>query len=161
MVAFPRRGVKITTVGNTLTVKMTDDPDNPEFEYLAHTRGTTRKEKFYLGAYKGFTYASKLRSWSGKAPTVSQTIATFRTQAQANGAGYDQSGFYQLTFRQAMYILKYRNLDSQTVIGRGFVDGNSAATNTGNTNKRGMDWGETTGKQQMKLFGLEDFWGIS
>ena len=159
MVAFPRRGVKITTVGNTLTVKMTDDPDNPEFEYLAHTRGTTRKEKFYLGAYKGFTNASKLRSWSGKAPTVSQTIATFRTQAQANGVGYDQSGFYQLTFRQAMYILKYGNLDSQTVIGRGFVDGNSAATNTGSTNQRGMDWGETTGKQQMKLFGLEDFWG--
>jgi hypothetical protein len=159
MIAFPRKGLKIETIGNNLKISMTDDPDNPEFEYLAHTRGTTRKEKFYLGAYKGFTDASKLRSWSGKAPTVSQTIATFRTQAQANGAGYDQSGFYQLTFRQAMYILKYRNLDSQTVIGRGFVDGNSAATNTGSTNQRGMDWGETTGKQQMKLFGLEDFWG--
>lgn len=159
MIAFPRRGVKITTVGNTLTISMTDDPDNADFEYLAHTRGTTRKEKFYLGAYKGYNLSSKLRSLSGKAPTATQTIGTFRTQAQANGSGYDQSGFYQLTFRQAMYLLKYKNLDSQTAVGRGYVDGNSAAINTGGTNAKGMDFGETTGKLQMKLFGLEDFWG--
>ncbi|MEG1820496.1 MAG: hypothetical protein RR261_06690, partial [Oscillospiraceae bacterium] len=159
MIAFPRRGVKITTVGNTLTISMTDDPDNADFEYLAHTRGSARKEKFYLGAYKGYTASSKLRSLSGKAPTATQTIGTFRTQAQANGSGYDQSGFYQLTFRQAMYLLKYKNLNSQTAVGRGYVDGNSAAINTGGTNAKGMDFGETTGKLQMKLFGLEDFWG--
>ncbi|WP_113674573.1 hypothetical protein [Vallitalea guaymasensis] len=159
MVAFPRRGVKITTVGTTLTIKMTDDPDNADFEYIAHTRGITNKEKFYLGAYKGFVDSSKLRSWSGKTPTASQTIGTFRTQAQANGAGYDQSGFYQLIFRQVMYLLKYRNLDSQTAVGRGYVDGNSAAIATGGTNAKGMDFGEATGKLQMKLFGLEDFWG--
>jgi hypothetical protein len=33
--------------------------------------------------------------------------------------------------------------------------------NTGRTNTRGMDWGETTGKEQMKLFGIEDFWGYA
>ena len=159
MVAFPRRGVKITTIGNILTISMTDDPDNADFEYLAHTRGSTRKEKFYLGAYKGFVDSNKLRSWSGKLPTASQTIGTFRTQAQANGSGYEQSGFYQLTFRQCMYILKYKNLNSQTAVGRGYVDGNSAAIATGGTNAKGMDFGETTGKLQMKLFGLEDFWG--
>ena len=159
MIAFPRRGVKITTVGNTLTISMTDDPDNADFEYLAHTRGSARKEKFYLGAYKGYNLSSKLRSLSGKAPTATQTIGTFRTQAQANGSGYDQSGFYQLTFRQAMYLLKYKNLDSQTAVGRGYVDENTAAIATGGTDKKGMDFGETTGKLQMKLFGLEDFWG--
>lgn len=159
MVAFPRRGVKITTVGTTMTIKMTDDPDNADFEYLAHTRGSTRKEKFYLGAYKGNTISSKLRSLSGKTPTATQTIGTFRTQAQANGAGYEQSGFYQLMFRQAMYLLKYKNLNSQVAVGRGYVDGNSAAIATGGTNAKGMDFGETTGKLQMKLFGLEDFWG--
>ena len=58
-----------------------------------------------------------------------------------------------------MYLLKYKNLDSQTAVGRGYVDGNSAAIATGNTNSKGMDWGETTGTYQMKLFGLEDFWG--
>lgn len=158
MIAFPKRGVKITTVGNILTVSMTDDPDNADFEYLAHTRGSTRKEKFYLGAYKGFNSSSKLRSLSGKTPTASQTIGTFRTQAQANGSGYENSGFYQLVFRQVMYLLKYKNLDSQTTVGRGNVD-SSSLLNTGGTDTKGMDFGETTGKLQMKLFGLEDFWG--
>jgi hypothetical protein len=159
MVGFPRRGIKISTVGTTVKIQMTDDPDNVDFEYYAHKRGAIDKDIFYLGAYKGFFDGSKLRSWSGKLPTVEQTIGTFRTQAQANGAGYDQSGFYQLIFRQCMYLLKYKNLDSQVAVGRGYVDGNSAAIATGGTNAKGMDFGETTGKLQMKLFGLEDFWG--
>lgn len=159
MIAFPRRGLTISTSGNIVTIKMTDNPDDANFEYNAHTRGTTAKNKFYLGAYKGNTISSKLRSLSGKAPTANQTIGTFRTQAQANGAGYEQSGFYQLIFRQVMYLLKYKNLNSQVALGRGYVDGNSAAIATGGTNAKGMDFGETTGKLQMKLFGLEDFWG--
>lgn len=159
MIGFPRRGVKISTVGTSVTIKMTDDPNNADFEYYAHKRGAVDKDIFYLGAYKGSLDGSKLKSWSGKMPKAEQTIGTFRTQAQANGAGYDQSGFYQLIFRQAMYILKYKNLDSQTAVGRGYVDGNTAAIATGGTDKKGMDFGETTGKLQMKLFGLEDFWG--
>ena len=171
MIAFPRRGLRITTIGNIITVSMTDNPNDPDYEYNAHRRGSTGKEKFYLGAYKGFESDSKLRSLSGKAPTSNKTIGAFRTLAQANGAangaggsGYDQSGFYQLVFRQAMYLLKYKTLDSQTAVGRGYVDTGVAyttynAATTGGTNTKGMDWGETTGNQQMKLFGLEDFWG--
>lgn len=158
MIAFPRRGLQINTVGNILTISMTDDPDNPDFEYLAHTRGNTRKEKFYLGAYKGYTVSSRLRSLSGKKPTSSQKIGTFRTQAQANGAGYEQSSFYQLIFRQAMYLLKYKNLNSQDAVGKGNTNLTSLM-NTGSTDLKGMDFGETTGKLQMKLFGLEDCWG--
>lgn len=159
MIAFPRRGIKISTSGNIVTVSMTDAPDDPEFKYYAHTRGSQRKDKFYLGAYKGYYDGSKLRSLSGKTPIASQTISAIRTYARNNGAGYDQSAFYQLVFRQVMYLLKYKSLNSQTALGRGYVDGNGGAINTGGTNIRGMDFGETTGKVQMKLFGLEDFWG--
>lgn len=158
MIAFPRRGVRIETNGNIVTISMTDDPDNADFEYLAHERGTIRKEKFYLGAYKGYTNSSKLRSLSGKTPTVNQTIGTFRTQAQANGEGYENSGFYQLIFRQVMYILKYKNLDSQTALGQGYTEGNAAVA-TGGTNTNGMDYGTTSSTTRIKLFGLEDFWG--
>lgn len=160
MIAFPRLGVKISTDSNdVVTISMTDNPNDENFTYYAHTRGTTNKDVFYLGAYKGYNSSNKLRSLSGKTPTASTTIGNFRTYAQANGTGYEQSGFYQLVFRQCMYLLKYKNLDSQTAVGRGYVDGNSASIATGNTNAKGMDWGETTGKYQMKLFGLEDFWG--
>ena len=57
-----------------------------------------------------------------------------------------------------MYLLKYKNLDSQSALGQGYVGG-SAAANTGATNTRGMDYGTTSTTTQMKLFGLEDFWG--
>lgn len=159
MIAFPRRGLSISTSGDIVTIKMTDNPDDANFEYYAHKRGSVDKDIFYLGAYKGNNVSSRLRSLSGKVPTTNQFIGTFRTQAKANGAGYDQSGFYQLTFRQAMYLLKYKNLNSQVAVGRGYLDGNMGVINTGGTNAKGMDFGETTGKLQMKLFGVEDFWG--
>lgn len=159
MIAFPKLGYKISTSGDILTVSMTNNPNAKGYCYLAHTRGTTVKDKFYLGAYKGYTLDSKLRSLSGKGPTVNTTISDFRTQAQANGSGYDQSAFNQLVFRQCMYLLKYKNLDSQTALGYGYANGNSWLIVTGGTNAKGMDYGETTGKLQMKLFGLEDFWG--
>ena len=158
MIAFPKLGYKISTSGDIVTVSMTENPNAEGYCYLAHTRGTTVKDKFYLGAYKGYVTSSKLRSLSGKTPTVDTTIGNFRTQAQANGSGYDQSAFYQLVFRQCMYLLKYKNLDSQTAVGQGYVNGSSAIS-TGGTNTKGMDYGTTSQTQQMKLFGLEDFWG--
>ena len=161
MIEIPKTGFLISTVGNILTVKVTDDPNNPNFKYYAHTRVTEGdRSKLYIGAYLGWKDGSnKLRSLSGKTPTASQTIGTFRTQAKANGSGYDLVSFYPLTLLQCLYLIKYKNLDSQTALGRGYVDGNSAATNTGGTNQKGMFFGETTGKQQMKFLGIEDFWG--
>ena len=170
MIAFPRRGVKISTSGDIVTVSMTDDPDNSEFKYYAHTKKTARKEVFYLGVYKGWKDGSnKLRSLKDKAPTTNQTIGAFRTQAQANGSGYEQSAFFQLIFRQVMYLLKYKNLASQTTIGQGCVKPNhSVATNTGGSEAYGMDSEiikrtnpsyMTDQEHHVKLFGLEDFWG--
>jgi hypothetical protein len=160
MIAFPRRGLTIKTSDNKVYISMTDAQNDPTFEYNAHTRGTTDKDRFYLGAYKGYAYASNLYSLSGKSPAVSQTIGTFRTCAQNKGSGYELFAFYQLTYIQCMYILKYKSLNSQTALGQGYTaSSNSAKINTGGTNAKGMDFGETTGTLQMKLFGLEDFWG--
>lgn len=161
MIEIPKTGFLISTVGNTLTVKVTADPNNPNFKYYAHSRDVEGdRSKLYIGAYLGWKDGSnKLRSLSGKTPTASQTIGTFRTQAQANGNGYDLVSFYPLTLLQCLYLIKYKNLDSQTALGRGYVDGNSAKTDTGGTNQKGMYFGETTGKQQMKFLGIEDFWG--
>ena len=159
MIAFPKLGYKITSNDKTLTVSMTNGSNVDGYCYLAHTRGTTVKDKFYLGAYKGYLSSSKLRSLSGKKPTCNSDIGGYRRSARANGSGYDQSAYNQLVFRQCMYLLKYKNLDSQTAVGYGYANNNSASISTGGTNAKGMDFGETTGKLQMKLFGLEDFWG--
>lgn len=160
MIAFPRRGVRITTVGDILTVSMTDDPDSPDFDYYAHVRGTERRDKFYLGAYLGYIDAfPKLRSCSGKPSITKTSIKTFRSLARANGQGYDQSGFYQLLYRQCAYVLKYKNLNSQAALGRGCILLDNTNVWTGSTNMAGMDFGETTGRMKIKLFGVEDVWG--
>lgn len=131
----------------------------PSYKALAHTVGSNVKEKIYIGAYLGSELNGKLRSLSGKVPAANQTIGAFRTLSQANGAGYQQLGYYQVLMLQHLFMLKYKNRDSQSALGRGFVDGNTAAINTGGTNTKGMDFGETTGKMQMKFLGIEDFWG--
>lgn len=159
MIEFPRAGLSINTEGNIVTIKMTDNPNDPNFKYYAHTRGSQSRDYFYLGAYKGYAASSRLRSLSGKAPTGNQTIGTFRTYAQNNGAGYENSGFFQLTFRQCLYLIKYKNLDSQTTLGQGYVGGTAIQT-TGATNTNGMDYGNPlSATSRVKLFGLEDFWG--
>jgi hypothetical protein len=161
MIEIPKAGFLISTGGNIVTVKVTDNPNNPNFKYYAHSRATEGdRSKLYIGAYLGWKDGSnKLRSLSGKTPTANQTIGTFRTQAQANGAGYDIVSFYPLTLLQCLFLIKYKNRDSQTALGRGYVDGNSAAIATGGTNAKGIDFGETSGKQQMCFLNIEDMWG--
>lgn len=159
MIEFPRRGLKISKSGNQITVKMTDNADNADFDYYAHKRGSTQKDYFYLGAYLAFNQSSKLYSVTGQTPTAMVSLADFISYAHSRGTGYEIMAAYQVFFVQAMYILKYKNLNSQSAVGRGYVDGNSEAKTTGGTETNGMTWGKTTGKQHMKLFGLEDFWG--
>lgn len=161
MIVFPLRGLNIMTENNIMTVSMTDNPNDPNFSYLAHTRGDVIKDKFYCGAYVGVSIDGKLRSLSGYTPTNSGPLCSqYRTLAQANGAGYDQFMFYPVNYLIAMYLLKYKNRNSQATIGKGYTKStNTAPLNTGGTETKGMDWGEQTGTQHMKLFGMEDFWG--
>lgn len=173
MIACPRRGVRISTLGNIVTVSMTDNPNDPNFEYNAHTRGTVSKNIFYLGAYKGSELNNKLRSLSDQMTAKNKTISEFRTIAQANGksdgtsSGYDQGGWFQLIFRQVMYLLKFKNLNSQKAIGFGCI-GSTHAPWTGETNTYGMDSElvkltnpsyMTDGKHQVKCLGWEAYWG--
>lgn len=161
MVRFPRKGLRIKTVGEKVYVSMTNATDDPDFKYYAHTRGNQRKDAFYLGAYLGFEESGKLRSITGKAPTGSKTIGSFRTIAQANGAGYEQLAFYQWTFLQAMYVLKYGNLDSQTALGKGNTGNSNLTTTTGETNGKGIDFGTTSDTTKVRFQWIEDVFGTS
>lgn len=150
---------KFSQTGSTRNIRFSLTKHDIGYKALAHTVGTTLKNKIYLPAYLGYYDGTKLRSLSSKAPTVNQTIGTFRTYAQANSTGYQQMGYYPLLMLQVLYTVFFKNLDSQTALGRGYVDGNASATNTGGTNAKGMFYGENTGKQQMKFCGIEDFYG--
>lgn len=160
MVKFRRMGLRIKTVGDKVYISITDNPNSADFKYYAHTRGDAAREAFYLGAYLGCEKDGKLRSVTGKKPIENSHITNYRTLAQANGKGYDLCGFYQLTFLQAAYVLKYGNLDSQTALGKGLTGGGQSTTNnTGATNGKGVDFGSTNSNEQMRFQYIEDFWG--
>lgn len=115
----------------------------------------------YRGAFLGWVdRRGRLRSLPYKAPQTDKTIGDFRNYAKANGNGWGIVDFNLHFATQLLYSVEYGNYDSQTALGRGFVDGNSAKTNTGGTIQYGnKSYGETTGKKQMSYRGIEDFWG--
>lgn len=115
----------------------------------------------YRGAFLGWVDGQgRLRSLPNKSPQVSKTIGDFRNYAKANGNGWGIVDFNLHFATQLLYSVEYGDYDSQTALGRGFVDSNSAKTNTGSTLPFGnKSYGETTGKKQMSYRGIEDFWG--
>lgn len=158
MTKYTRGGLKMWTEDNTLHIRITDNPEAEGYSYKAFKRGSVEKDAFYLGRYKGYVSGGKMRSLSGKTPTANQTIGTFRGYAHAMGSGYENSGYYQLLWRQALYAIKYKMQNTQEVIGKGYTGG-SAVTTTGQTNGKGDTYGTTSTTQQVVLFGLEDFYG--
>ena len=165
MVEIPKMAYYMEKSGDIITCKvLVGSVDaktiDAKYSYLPFSRNSEGdRDKIYIGAYLGYDLSSKLRSLSGKSPTADKTMGAFRTIAQANGTGYQQFPFYQLTLIQILYIMKYGSLNSQIALGRGYVDKNAATITTGGTNSKGFCFGETTGRQQMKIFGIEDFWG--
>ena len=115
----------------------------------------------YAPAFKGWVDGqNRLRSLPNKQPTGNKTIGAFRNHAKNMGVGWTQMDYYLHYAIQMLYITEYGNPDSQTMIGRGYVDGNSSATTTGATLINGNNtFGETTGKKQISYRGIEDFWG--
>ena len=162
MIEFPRMGLDISTSGKVITIKLTDAKNDSNFQYLAHKRGSIQKDYFYLGAYLATDSGHGLGSNSGLAPIVNLSITEFINYAHqryTNNSRYEIMGFYQWTYVQALYVMKYGNLNSQAALGRGYVDG-SATQDTGVTNAQGMCYGNlNSGTDRMKLFGLEDLWG--
>lgn len=159
MIEFPRMGLDISTSGKVITIKLTDAKNDSNFQYLAHKRGNMQKDYFYLGAYSATGSSSKLGSNSGFAPLVSTSITNFINYAHNRGSGYEIMAFYQWTYIQCLYVMKYGNLNSQAALGKGYISG-SAAQTTGATNTQGMCYGNpNNGTDRMKLFGLEDLWG--
>ena len=141
--------VEITDDARSLTDGFTD--------YAFSYKGKVR-DKFYIGAYKGHIVDGKLRSISGVLPESRKTIGTFRTAAQANGNGYEITPFNKLTLLQALYVVRYKSLDSRAALGKGYTEADSYAP-TGNTDKDGLYFGNQDGERQVKCHGIEDLWG--
>lgn len=165
MVAFPKRGVKIETIGNELRVSMTDDPDKEGFKYYAHSYGEHNNcNIIYIGAYQSCLYSRsgseiELHSLSNKT-RISKNIVEFRQCANKRGYGYEQMTFYVKLFLCCAYILRNGNLNSQQVNGEGLWINQSTYGIIGTTtNDKGMNYVAEGYSQRVKALGIEDLWG--
>lgn len=153
---------KFTKSGNKLKISVSNVKEDDT--WLCFTDfGNGEEEYAYRGAYKAGVLSGAttvMRSVSGVAPLVSITRATGRTYATNRGDGYHQNNFYLLLLWQVMYLLMYKNRDSQTCLGQGrSLSSNTAAANTGWSNEKPFCWGDQGGVNGVVFLGVEDFYG--
>jgi hypothetical protein len=157
MIEIPRFYYKISRVGDFVDIKVSNVKQEGFTDWAFSYNGEV-KDRFYVGAYLGYVDGNnKLRSLSGKTVTGELTIGQFRTAAQANGTGYEQLSFNKLTALQVLFVLQFKNLNSQAALGAGLTGDDFKPTGANDTN--GMNYGTTSAATQVKFNGIEDFWG--
>lgn len=166
MIAFPKTYYKIIDNGdNTATVHISNHKLDDDYKCWSHI-GLDGKEKdwCYMAAYDGSYVGGKLRSLTGQSPMVSQTAQEEVNRALANNPNSSNKNWYtgvaaDRILVQILLMLISKNTNSQDVFGYGFANENSAAINSGTMDTKGLFWGESGGKQGVKVFGIENFWG--
>lgn len=113
----------------------------------------------YVGRYPTISgYYSK----TGAAPLVNITRADARTGSTAKGTGWHQYDFAAWCAISLLYLVEYADWDCQSKIGRGYVDGNSAAINSGATDSMEYHTGRAAGqdgKTAVQYRHVENPWG--
>ena len=177
MIEFPRRGIRSVKDGNTIRISMTDAPNDPDFKYYAHQRGSASKDAFYLGVYGGTIVDNKLRSLSGynvKSFThyeERELLRIVRNYCKANCDGYMTIPYPCVLYIQFMYVLQFKRLDSMSQLGGHQINPQYSSTGyhegvddyfTGEANTKGLyylnDWKtlETRHTTSSKTFGMEN-----
>lgn len=165
MVEIPKfyyKTVYDTTTDNVWRWYVSTIPLNGYELHPAFKDAGQEKNHIYIGAYEAYNNVGTLESKSGVAPTVSQTISTFRTQAQANATGFCILDYTSLTAIQMLYLVEYGSLYSQNVLSEGITDNPvTAAQDTGATTSLGNGSGEVVvnDTQAMSYRGIENFYG--
>ena len=125
---------------------------------------------FYTAIYQG-TGTSKMRSLSGIALTTANgnggtTTTQEVTRATANNETADVEWYTEVySDRQlitALLTLITKNLNGEA-IGRGIDTGSQEAKEayiSGTLNDKGQFWGDQTGTNGVKIFGMENWWGL-
>ena len=159
MVEFPKIGYRMYADDTYQYIKITNQPDHPDYCYLAHSLDNVGDcDKIYIAAYLALNSSSKLYSVSGATISNNIGITTARTYAQARGTGYQLLSFYPWTLVQCLYTIMYKNLNSVQTIGYGYSSQSDAAK-TGGTNVGGPCVSTGTTGNQVSFLNIEDPWG--
>ena len=179
MVEFPLMGYKLWNDDSYQYVSVTDDPNAQDkgYCYYAHSLNTEKDcDKIYIGQFLGTTttYAdrvTRLRSLyedyyttgtgTSLTPLINTSLTDFRTYASNTGSGYSLISFFPWTLLQCLYMIIYKNLNSQAALGQGYIsDANIEADILGTTLSQPFCYGDPNdGINHVKFLGIEDFYG--
>ena len=159
MVKIPKFYYRRYREGNVEHIQITDKATEGFSVHPLFNHAGQECDYAYVGAYKT---SSNNKSVSGASPQVSQTRATFRTNAKNKGTGWSLIDIAAVSAIQMLMLVEFANNNVQSVIGRGYCDGNSGSLKTGScdsiSNLTGRPSG-TDGKTGVVYRGIEDFWG--
>ena len=163
MIEFPLMGYKLWNDENYQYVSVTDDPNAEDkgYCYYAHSLNVEKDcDKIYIGAFLGYVDGLILYSDKDKTPTTSTSLIDFRNYAASySGEGYSLISFYPWTLLQCLYVIIYKNLNSQAALGQGYTNA-SAIDVTGTTLSQPFCSGDPNNNtKHVKFLGIEDFWG--
>ena len=159
MVEVPKFWYKHTLVGDTHEWWVSNTPLEGYSVHPWFLEGGVERPFRYYRAYTPTVVAGKLRSISGSTPTRSQTRNTFRTQARANGTGWELCSWNAVNAIQLLFLTEYCTFNTQAVLGRGNDVGGDSGITTGQSNSIGNASSiATNNDMQMSYRGIENWY---
>ena len=167
MIEFAKLYYKLEKSGNTIDFSIaTQKPDDTwsSEAFLSEDGLREDRDYMYYAAYEGYVDSdNKLRSLSDKIPTANKAIYNYRSYSRNNGNTYSMVSIAKRMYVSLLTILVTKSLDIKTTIGLGVSDleytGTNKAIKSGTMNTKGLFYGNNTGKNGMKVFGIENFIG--
>lgn len=175
MVKIPKFYFQRYREGNVEHIRIANKATSGFTLHPAFNHSGVEKDYIYVGAYKTSkalttnqtravpeVHAINAFSVSGASPTTSQTRATMRTNAKKKGSDWGIIDIATLSAIQMLILVEFANNNVQSVIGRGYCDGNISALSTGTCDNISGLTGRpagTDGKVDVVWRGIEGFWG--
>lgn len=167
MVQFSKLYYKLQKTGNTIDFSIaTRKPDNTWTcdAFLSEDGLQKERDYMYYGAYEGWVDSeNRLRSISDKIPTTNKAMFNYRSYARNNGNTYSAVSIAKRMYISYLTMLVTKSLDIKTTIGLGVSEldytGDNRAIKSGTMDTKGLFYGNNTGLNGIKVFGIENFIG--
>ncbi|MEF7566401.1 hypothetical protein V4V35_25775, partial [Bacillus infantis] len=153
MIEIPKMYWNFERDSNYCYVRISAEKVDNTYEAIPFTRGTKEHNKIYLSAYAACEGADgNLYSISGKTYKTGLTVETARTKIAAKGSAYQQIGMAQIFLFQALFILRYKWLNSDDALG---IAPTTFKDIAGFTDVMGMYAGSGDNAVPFKFIGIE------
>lgn len=167
MMEWPKIYTKRWQDGDIYHFRCSDAKLDSEYECWCNYDANDQEiDHFYTAIYTGSTDTNgRLRSLSGADPTVSVTFGAARAQAGNNqstipNTQYEIDLLSDLKLIQDLLIMMFKSTNLRATAGFGVSDSSlTAPISSGTMNTKGLFWGARAGKDGVKVFGMENYWG--